>query len=183
MVPYVRPYPAQWERHIVLRDGGRIFVRPIKPDADGLIRDLLLHETKQDLRLRFFDSIKELSPQFIARLTHFDYACAMAFVAIDEVSNEAVGVVRLHDEDVHQTAEYAILLRSDRKGRRLGWSLMRMMIEYAESEGMKCVKGLILRENVAMLNMCSELGFEIKTDPEDIGLCVVTLRLKALSLV
>jgi acetyltransferase len=90
----VRPYPSQWQRHLVLGDGSRIFVRPIKPDDEPLIHDLLIHVSKQDLRLRFFDSIREFSPAFIARLTHIDYANAMAFVAIDEVSGETLGVVR-----------------------------------------------------------------------------------------
>jgi hypothetical protein len=59
----VRPYPPQWERHIVLLDAGRIFVRPVRPNDDLLIRDLLVYVTKEDLRLRFFDSIKEFSDQ------------------------------------------------------------------------------------------------------------------------
>ena len=83
------------------------------------------------------DSIKEFSPQFIARLTHLDYARAMAFVAIDETSNETLGVVRLHADAAHETGEYAILLRSALKGRGLGWSLMQLIIEYAKSEGLK----------------------------------------------
>jgi hypothetical protein len=120
----VRPYPSQWERHIVLGDRWRIFVRPVKPSDDRLFRDLLAHVNKEDLRLRFFDSIKEFSPQFIAKLTVLDYARAMAFIAIDETSGETLGVVRLHAEAAHESAEYAILLRSDLKGRGLGWSLM-----------------------------------------------------------
>ena len=40
----------------------------------------------------------------------------MAFVAIDGANIESLGVVRLHDEDAYQTAEYATLLRSDTKG-------------------------------------------------------------------
>src|ERR1700736_276666 len=126
----VRAYPSQWERHIVLGDDWRIFVRPLKPDDDGLIRDLLVHVNKDDLRLRFFDSIKEFSPQFIARLTHLDYAHAMAFIAIDEVSHETLGVVRLHTDPTREAGEYAVLLRSDLKGRGLGWALMQLIIEY-----------------------------------------------------
>ena len=34
-----------------------------------------------------------------------------------------------------EAGEYAILLRSDLKGRGLGWSLMQLMIEYAKSDG------------------------------------------------
>jgi hypothetical protein len=61
----VRLTYLKWQRHLVLGDGWRIFVRPIRPDDEFLIRDLLVHVTKEDLRLRFFDSIKEFSHQFI----------------------------------------------------------------------------------------------------------------------
>jgi RimJ/RimL family protein N-acetyltransferase len=175
----VRPDPSQWERHLVLGAAWRIFVRPIKPSDDRLIRDLLAHVSKQDLRLRFFDSIKEFSPEFIARLTQLDYARAMAFVAIDEESGDTLGVVRLHADASHETGEFAILLRSDLKGRGLGWSLMQLIIEYARSDGLKRVEGQILHENTVMLKMCRELGFEVKTDAEDRGLYDVTLTLES----
>jgi RimJ/RimL family protein N-acetyltransferase len=174
----VRPYPSQWERRIVLGDGWRIFVRPVRPNDNLLFRELLAHVSKADLRLRFFDSIKEFSDQFIARLTQLDYACAMAFIAIDEASDETLGVVRLHADATHETGEYAILLRSDLKGRGLGWCLMQMIIEYAKSDGLKRISGQILQENTVMLKMCRELGFEIKTDADDRGLRDVTLTLE-----
>ncbi|KJC48715.1 hypothetical protein UP09_08205 [Bradyrhizobium sp. LTSP885] len=174
-----RPYPSQWERHIVLEESWRIFVRPIRPDDEDLIRDLLVHVNKQDLRLRFFDSIREFSHQFIARMTELDYARAMAFIAIDEASNETLGVVQLYTDATHETGEYAIVLRSDLKGRGLGWSLMQLIIEYAKSESLKRISGQILQENAVMLKMCRELGFEIKTDAEDRGLCDVTLTLES----
>ena len=171
----IRSYPSQWERHLVLGDDWPIFVRPIKPGDEPLIHDLLVHVSKEDLRLRFFDSIREFSPSFIARLTHIDYANAMAFVAIDEASDETLGVVRLHAGLSHETGEYAILLRSSLKGRGLGWALMQLMIEYARSEGLKRIVGEILHENSVMLKMCRELGFDIKTDAEDPGVYDVTL--------
>jgi GNAT superfamily N-acetyltransferase len=168
----------RWQRHLVLGDGWRIFIRAIGPDDDLLIRDLLAHVSKEDLRLRFFDSIKEFSHQFIASLTQLDYARAMAFVAIDEASNKTLGVVRLHIDSSREAGEYAILLRSDLKGRGLGGALMQLIIEYAKSEGIKWINGQILQENSIMLKMCRELGFEIKTDPEDSGVCDVTLMLE-----
>src|ERR1700733_668168 len=152
----------QWQRHLVLGDGWRIFFRPIKQNDDLMIRDLLAHVSKEDLRLRFFDSIKEFSPQFIAGLLAIDGVHAMAFVAIDEASNEMLGVVRIYCDSVHQTGEYAILLRSDIKGRGLGWDLMQLIIEYAKAEGLSRLGGQVLQENSAMLEMCRELGFEVK---------------------
>ena len=172
-----RPYPSQWERHLVLGDGWKVFARPIRPDDEPLILHLLQHVSREDLRLRFFDSIKQFSHPFLVRLTQLDYAHAMAFVAFDETSDDILGVVRVHADPAGESGEYAILLRSDLKGRGLGWALMQMIIEYAKSEGMKRIIGQILQENSVMLKMCRELGFEVKTNPEDRGLCDVTLVL------
>ena len=170
-----RPYPSQWERHLILGDGWKVFVRPVRPDDEPLILDLLQHVSKEDLRLRFFDSIKQFSHPFLVRLTHLDYAHAMAFAAFDETSGDILGVVRLHSDPAGDSSEFAILLRSDLKGRGLGWALMQMIIEYGKSEGLAQIIGQILHENLVMLRMCRELGFEVKTNPEDLGLYEVTL--------
>lgn len=161
----VRPYPSQWLRHLVLKDNWRIVVRPIRPDDEPLIFDFLRRITKQDLRFRFFAATKPLSHEFIARLTQLDYARAMAFVACDEATKEMVGVVRIHSDSIYESGEYAILLRSDLKGRGLGWMLMKLIIEYARAEGLKYIDGDVLAENTVMLAMCRDLGFEIADDP------------------
>jgi len=173
----VRPYPSQWQRHLEMKDGWRVFVRPIRPEDEPLIHEFLRHVTSQDLRLRFFAPMKEFTHPFIARLTQLDYARAMAFVAFDEATNEIVGVVHIHSDSIYETGEYAILLRSDLKGRGLGWALMQLIIEYAKSEGLKAISGDVLQENTVMLEMCRSLGFEVKTDPVEHGVCNVRLTL------
>ena len=172
----VRPYPVEWERHLVLRDGWRVFARPIRPDDEPLLRELLRHVTQEDLRLRFFESIKEFSHQFLARLTQLDYA--QRWHLSRSTNGEVLGVVRIHAEARHERGEFAILLRSDLKGRGLGWALMQLMIEYARSDGLKRIFGQILHENTVMLKMCRELGFEVKTDPDDYSIYDVTLVLE-----
>jgi acetyltransferase len=173
----VRPYPSQWQRHIEVRDDWRVFVRPIRPEDEPLIHEFLRHVTPEDLRLRFFAPMKQFSHEFVARLTQLDYARAMAFVALNEPSKEMVGVVRIHSDSIYETGEYAILLRSDLNGRGLGWALMQLIIEYARSEGLKMISGDVLQENTIMLEMCRNLGFEIKTNPVDPSLCDVSLKL------
>jgi acetyltransferase len=173
----VRPYPSQWQRHLEVKDGWRVFVRPIRPEDEPPIHELLRHVTSHDLRLRFFAPMKEFTHEFIARLTQLDYARAMAFVALDEATHEIVGVVRIHSDSIYETGEYAILLRSDLKGRGLGWALMQLIIEYARSEGLKTISGDVLRENAVMLTMCRDLGFEVKADSAEPGICNVKLKL------
>jgi acetyltransferase len=173
----VRPYPSQWQRHIEVNDGWRVFVRPIRPEDEPLIHDFLHHVTPLDLRLRFFAPMKEFTHEFIARLTQLDYARAMAFVAFDEATGDLVGAVRIHSDSIYESGEYAILLRSDLKGRGLGWTLMQMIIEYAKSEGLKAISGDVLADNTVMLAMCRSLGFEVKSDPVEHDICNVKLAL------
>lgn len=173
----VRPYPSQWLRHFELKDNQKIMVRPIRPDDETRIQEFLRHVTKEDLRLRFFATMKQFGHEFIARLTQLDYARAMAFVAFDEATHEMVGVVRIHSDSIYESGEYAILLRSDLKGRGLGWMLMQLIIDYAKSEGLKQIAGDVLQENKVMLEMCRSLGFEIASDPDEHDICHVKLVL------
>ena len=173
----IRPYPKEWERHTMLRDGTGILVRPVRPEDEPLYGSFFAAVTPQDLRLRFFAPVKEFGHAFIARLTQIDYARAMAFIAIDEASGDLLGVVRLHADANYDSGEYAILVRSDMKGRGLGYLLMQMIIEYAGAEGLKTIEGQVLGANTAMLAMCKELGFEIKPDPHERDTCIVKLAL------
>jgi len=173
----MKPYPQEWERHDVLRDGRRVFVRPLKPDDIAFYPDFIAHVTADDMRLRFFGPVRELSPAVIDRLTHLDYARAMAFIAFDEATGEMLGVVRLHRDPEGTGGEYAVLVRSALKGHGLGWLLMSRMIEYAQAEGLAVIHGQVLAENRTMLTMCAEFGFQIADDPTEARLKLVTLDL------
>lgn len=163
----IRPYPKEWERQLKLNDGTAILMRPVRPEDEALFREFFANVTQEDLRLRFFAPLKEFSHSFIARLTQIDYARAMAFIAIETNSGKMLGGARLHANGERDRGEYAILVRSDLKGRGLGWLLMQLLIEYARAEGIRTIQGQVLSENTTMLRMCKELGFEITHDPED----------------
>ncbi|MDR1075932.1 MAG: bifunctional acetate--CoA ligase family protein/GNAT family N-acetyltransferase [Xanthomonadaceae bacterium] len=171
----VFPYPNEWERTITLSDGAGVFIRPVRPEDDGMFRQFLTKVTEEDLRLRFFQTLKYFSHEFIARLTQLDYARSIALAAIDPGTGEMLGAVRLHADADYDKGEYGILVRSDQKGRGLGWKLMKIMIEYAHWQGLRVVQGQVLRENRGMLGMCEHLGFSLATDPEDPSITTVTL--------
>jgi acetyltransferase len=89
-------YPAEWERHERLRDGTRVLVRPIRGEDETLYPAFIAAESAEDARRRFFGAVRDLSHEFIVRLTHVDYDLRMAFIAIDEADGKMLGVVRLH---------------------------------------------------------------------------------------
>ena len=175
----IRPYPSEWERPQTLTDGSIILTRPVRPTDEAMFNEFLKKITPEDLRLRFFSPIRHFTHAFIARLTQLDYARAMALVAIDNARAEMLGVVRLHADADYQTGEFGILLRSDLKGRGLGWMLMNLIIEYAREEGLKEITGQVLNENSTMIQMCRELGFQIGVDPDDPHITLVRLPIGA----
>jgi len=151
--------------HETTRGGERVLIRPARPEDTALYRDFLADVSVEDLRLRFFARIAELSAEEIDKLSHLNYQHEMAFIALDEDTGYMLGLVRLKDELDEETAEFAILVRSRLKGHGLGWLLMRCVIDYAKEKGLRRVYGDVLAENTTMLQMCAELGF----NEEDIG--------------
>jgi RimJ/RimL family protein N-acetyltransferase len=171
-------YPADWERHERLRDGTRVFVRPIKGEDETLYPAFMAAESSEDARRRFFGAVRDLSHDFIVRLTHVDYHVRMAFIAIDEADAKMLGVARLHrEEDDPGTAEYAVIVRSDFKGRGLGRLLMRRMIEWSKAARIKTITGLVLADNAGMLKLCEQLGFRVSDYMPDRDIKRVSLSL------
>ena len=84
-------------RHVTLRDGEKVLIRPLAVEDAALYPDFLAEVTADDLRLRFFAPMRQVSPDLIDKLIHYDPAKAMAFIAISEASGKMLGVVRLHD--------------------------------------------------------------------------------------
>jgi acetyltransferase len=153
------------ERHQATRGGEHIVIRRAEPEDKALYSDFLRDVSVEDLRLRFFARVGELSAAEGDRLSHLDYSHEMAFIALDETTGEMLGIVRLRDELDEQTAEFAILVRSRLKGHGLGWLLMQRVIDYAKEKNLHRVYGDVLAENTSMLQMTAELGFHA----EDIG--------------
>lgn len=80
------------------------------------------------MRLRFFMSRRELARSELARFSQIDYEREMTFIAVesqgqgDQLTSDAgmLGEVRAVTDPDNWRAEFAIMVRSDLKGRGLG---------------------------------------------------------------
>ena len=174
----IRPYPSEWQVDVGIDGVGPAQMRPIRPEDEALYAEFFAGVTTDDRRLRFFTVAPDLSHRFLARLTQIDYAREMAFVAVARNSGALLGVVRMVADPDYTRAEYAILVRSDLKGRGLGWRLMQHLIAYAKAEKLEQLHGAVLAGNTTMLRMCQELGFSIECEPDDDSIRRVVLRLE-----
>ncbi len=166
----IRPYPAELEKLVTLRDGTPIYLRPIRPADAPELMDMIAKSNLEDLRMRFFTAMKQLPPTLAARLTQIDYDREMAFVAhaLNGERDGLWGVGRLHADPDRQHAEYAVMTRSDIAGRGLGLRLMQEIIAHGRRTGVSEIFGEVLAENERMLTMCERLGFrrERSEEPE-----------------
>ena len=91
---------------------------------------------------------------------------------------EISAVVRISCDPDNERAEYAILVRSDLKGRGIGYGLMNLIIAHARQRGVREVFGDVLRENQPMLELCRDLDFAERESEEDPALLRMVLRLQ-----
>lgn len=176
----IRPYPKELEQSFALPDGRKLFIRPILPEDEPALQDLVRRMPAEDIRLRFFQPIKELTHDMAARLTQLDYDRDMALVVTDPgVPGKAIiwGVVRISTGPDMEKAEYAIAVDRTMTGLGLGPMLLRRIIEYAKSRGIRELYGEVLRENEPMLKLNRAMGFTIKGDSEDANMMHVSMIL------
>ena len=130
--------------------------------------------------MRFFAPKKALTHPLAARLTQIDYDREMALVLAEAGvpgKSEVYGAVHLSADPDGETAEYAIMLRSDLVGLGLGPLLMRRIIDYARNRGIKEIFGDVLRENRPMLKVCELFRFTRTTKTDEPGVVEVRLPL------
>ena len=154
----IRPYPVELETTLVDRDGKVLRVRPIRPDDEPMLQAFSRRLTAEDMRLRFFGPLRELSHEMAARLTQIDYDREMAFLLLD--GDDLLGVGRLAADPGFEQAEFALVVASDRQGRGYGTLLLLHVLQYAKARGVKRVIGHVLRENHKMLELTKRLGFK-----------------------
>jgi acetyltransferase len=152
----IRPYPVELETEVV-HGGERLSIRPIRPQDEDMLSDFVKRQPPEDIRLRFFGPLRELSHEMAARLTQIDYDREMAFLLKD--GEELLGVGRLAADPDFEEAEFALAVTSQRQRRGYGELLLRHVCDYARMRGIKRVFGIILRENHRMIRLAERLGF------------------------
>jgi acetyltransferase len=176
----ILPYPAELARTVTWQKAP-LLVRPIRPEDEPLHRAFIARLTPDDMRLRFFGPRRELPHTELARLVQIDYAREMAFVALragDDGVPETLGVSRAIADPDNVEAEFAVLVRSDLKGRGLGRLLMERLIEYQRAQGTARLVGYVLRENRPMRQLAARLGFVVDAKRSDGEMVDVVLELQ-----
>jgi acetyltransferase len=170
------PYPKDLELHAELPGLGPVFVRPVRPEDEPAFHAGFARLSPEDIRMRFFAPMKVLPDDMAYQLTHIDYDREMAFIMLREKEGDLVGVSRMIMSN-EQRAEFAVVVRSDLKGRGIGRFLMKRLVDHARTREVRELYGDILSENVPMIEFMRGLGFRIEHIPESEAIMRASLTL------
>jgi len=159
----LRPYPERLIKEVVLRDGTKVLLRPIKPEDEPLWLEMLASCSKESIYSRFrydfyFDS-HEVATQFC----YIDYDREIGIVA--EIEKEGrkrlIGVGRLIADPDIETTEYAVLVTDEWQHRDLGFILTQYCVEIAKNANIKRVNAETTRDNKPMVTVFKKLDFTV----------------------
>jgi GNAT superfamily N-acetyltransferase len=148
-------------REVVLRDGTRALIRPIRPDDKERLIAGLAELSPESRYMRFHAAVTTLTESQLRHLTEIDYHDHMAFVALNLDAPEEAGMavaryVRLKSDPT--IAEAAITVLDRYQGRGLGTLLLKELSAHALERGIRTFRNYVLATNAAMLDIFDELG-------------------------
>jgi acetyltransferase len=175
----IHPYPVQFVTEWTAPDGERVTVRPIRPEDAEIEREFVKQLSPEAKYFRFMNSLRELTPQMLARFTQIDYDREMALVATTarDGREAEIGVARYVTHPDGSSCEFAIVVSDEWRRRGLGRYMMARLIEIARSRGLARMSGNILAANHPMLALVVSLGFTVEESPGEPGVRLVTLAL------
>ncbi|MEO1244267.1 MAG: GNAT family N-acetyltransferase [Pseudomonadota bacterium] len=153
--------------------------RALEPEDASLEQEFVRSLSKRSRYLRFFSTLKELSPKTLYEFTHTEFPGSHALVATVETAGgeEFVGVARYATTDTPGVAEFAVVVADEWQGRGIAGQLLRGLTAIAAVGGVERLCGLVLKENTRMLRLARALGFEVSAYPRDSGVWAVTRSL------
>jgi acetyltransferase len=161
--------------------GQALRLRPLRTEDRALLEDLARRTEPYDLRMRFFSGFRSLPPALLDELMRIDPERRITLVAGGTAENgspEIVGVARA-SASAEGSAELALLVRSDLKGKGLGSLLLVRVIARCRNRGLRTLIAYILQENTQMLRLAAKYGF--RGERAEYGIARLVLDLESLA--
>ena len=134
-------YPVTFERWVPLRDGRRVWVRPILPSDAAELGAAIRGTDRDTLHRRFLGPPPRFTPAVLSRLTTVDYLRRFALVAFDPVTERGVAVARFEPLDgtgePEATAEIAVAVVPAWRRAGLATALVVLLAEAGIERGVR----------------------------------------------
>src|SRR5262245_37885564 len=160
--------PRYYATDALLRDGGSIHIRAIRPDDKQRLLDLFERLSSQSVYFRFFQTKQRLTDAELRYFTELDFTRDAALVATLRVGQEAhiIGVGRYFRIQEHgqptTRAEVAFTVADAHQGRGVGTLLLEQLAAIARRQAIDTFEAYVLGENNRMLEVFEASGFTVQ---------------------
>ena len=156
-----------------------VTIRPIRPADSPMEDEFIRNLSAQTKHYRFLGGVKELTPAELKRLCNVDGQHSMAFVAtVNEGGREKeIGVSRYAEYQSDGTGELAITVADAWQHKGVDRLLLKQLIAYARTHGVKQLYSVELADNSAMRELAGEFGMNVRRDPDDASQVIYSLGL------
>ena len=160
----------QWTE--TLQGGERVLIRPICAGDVASNAKFIEALSPPSKHFLFLGGIAHLSEDALRRLCDPDYAHDMAYVALaleadSDTPTRQVGVCRYAGADAARGAEISVAVADEWQRKGLGGLLLRHLIDYARSHGVKRLYSIDAASNERMRRLARHLEFAQHADPDD----------------
>ena len=166
-----------WSRNLTTRTGFSFQVRAVRPDDEPGLADLFSNVALDDLRFRFLTGLNVVGHNRIAAMIDVDHRQKESFLAIAEDGTTIIAAAILACDEAMDVGEVAISIRSDHKGRGISWELLEHIAHFAEAMGVKTLQSIESYENHAAIELERDMGFTVRSYPDDPTLMLVERKL------
>lgn len=165
----IMPYPARYVMPWKLRDGRDIILRPLKAEDEPLIKEMMSTLSEDTLRVRFF-VIMEINHRMLMQFCNIDYDREIAIVAELKEGDKKriIGGVRLIVEPDLKSGQFALLVSDEFQRQGLGEKFLDTIIGIAQEKGLREIYGIVLTENIKMIELTKKMGFKSTKMPDGI---------------
>jgi acetyl coenzyme A synthetase (ADP forming)-like protein len=158
-------YPAHLESDVVLRNGGTLHLRPIKPGDREKLHTMYAELSNDSMHMRFFDV---RSPEEALRYSPPDVDYVRDFGVVGEIGGEIVAVAHyLSNPKRPELAEVAFTIADRLQNRGVATHLLNTLVVAARQNGIERFEAEVLSENQRMLDVFLYFGFEVKSRSEE----------------
>lgn len=161
-------YPSQYETEVLLKDGSRMRLRPIKGDD---VERWLTFVSRLSDRTKYlrFHYVPRLGREDAIRYCNVDYRDAFAFVAevLRQRREEIIAIGRYYRLPNKTTAEVAFVIEDPYQGKGIGTKLMEWLTNVARDNGITTFEASVLAENEEMMTVFRDYGFHIISHLEE----------------
>ncbi|MDE2405580.1 MAG: GNAT family N-acetyltransferase [Sphingomonadales bacterium] len=141
------------------RSGLVLDVRPVDEADEPVLAALFDRVSAEDRRFRFLHASEHVGHAELDPLVHPDHFRTESWLATDAATGEAVATALLACDNALDTAEVAVSIGADHRGKGVGWALLDLLAEQARKRGVRRVISIEDRANHAAIELEREKGF------------------------